>query len=63
LNPFGVSKVLDEIIAIPNKRSVKISWTEYDFDPEDTGLVIAGILQDKTFNLTVREYVFHGLGI
>jgi hypothetical protein len=62
LNPFGVSKVLDEIIAIPNKRSVKLSW-KYDFDPEDTGLVIAGILQDKTFNLAVREYVFHGLGI
>jgi hypothetical protein len=61
---FGVLKELDEIIAIPKKRSVKISW-QYDFDPEDTGLVIQipGASQDKiTFNLTAREYVFHGLG-
>ena len=60
---FGVSKLLDEIIPIPNRRSVKISW-KYDPDPEDTGLVIGirGLSQDKTFNFTTREYVFHDLG-
>ncbi|CAB4041089.1 Hypothetical predicted protein [Paramuricea clavata] len=57
---FGVSKELYEIITIPSKRSVKISW-KYDSDPEDTGLVISGISQDKTFNITVQEYVFHDL--
>jgi hypothetical protein len=62
---LAIVKELDEIIAIPKKHSVKISW-KYDFDPEDTGLVIRipGASQDKiTFNLTARrEYVFLGLG-
>ncbi|CAB4043394.1 Hypothetical predicted protein, partial [Paramuricea clavata] len=60
---FGVLKELYEIIAIPKKRSVKISW-KYDSDPEDTGLVIglSGSSQDKiTFNVTAREYVFRDL--
>ena len=53
-----------QVKAVPNDRSVKFTWT-YDANPEDTGfsLSISGGHPAKKLNITMREYIFPGLGM
>ena len=53
-----------QVNAVPNNKSVKFTWT-YDANPEDTGfsLSISGGHPAKKMNITMREYIFPGLGM